>query len=183
LANRRLSALSIPTPARHATLVEPYAIVPAGGPRGVRRNGPAKPLRKVSDLCYDTGSGGDRDPELVLANFKYPSRQQGERSSTSGPITGRRTTARKRLTTCFRRFRPSALWYSAKGEDTFPHQPQDFSNCKIRRCSWCIPDRRAVAHREHHCGDPRLSYPSATLSRQGESTASRLRIRSGPIVS
>lgn len=74
-------------PGTPPTLVEPYAIVPPAARVEFVVTGPRSRSAKFRTLCYDTGSGGDRDPELVLANFKYPSRQQGERSSTSGPIT------------------------------------------------------------------------------------------------
>ncbi len=73
-------------PGTPPTLVEPYAVVPPAGRVEFVVTGPRSRSAKFRTLCYDTGPGGDRDSELVLANLKQSSRQ-GERSSASGPIT------------------------------------------------------------------------------------------------
>ena len=74
-------------PGTPPTLVEPYAVVPPAARVEFVVTGPRSRSAKFRTLCYDTGSGGDRDPELVLANLKHPSHLQGERSSMGGPIT------------------------------------------------------------------------------------------------
>lgn len=74
-------------PGTPPTLVEPYAIVPPAGRAEFVVTGPRSPSAKFRTLCYDTGPGGDRDPELVLANFKQPPHEQNEGPAISGPIT------------------------------------------------------------------------------------------------
>ncbi len=55
-----------------APFTEPYAIVPPAARVEFVVTGPRNPLAKFRTLCYDTGPGGDRDPELVLARLRQP---------------------------------------------------------------------------------------------------------------
>jgi FtsP/CotA-like multicopper oxidase with cupredoxin domain len=64
---------------------EPYAIVPPAARVEFVVTGPRNPLAKFRTLCYDTGPGGDRDPELVLACLKQPRRVPNEMSGM-GPV-------------------------------------------------------------------------------------------------
>ena len=85
-------------PGTPPTLVEPYAVVPPAGRVEFVVTGPRSRTAKFRTLCFDTGSGGDRDPELVLANFRPPSHRQS-RTDTSGAITVGEPLARNVYTT------------------------------------------------------------------------------------
>jgi suppressor of ftsI len=73
-------------PGTPPTLVESYAVVPPAGRVEFVVTGPRSRSAKFRTLCYDTGSGGDRDPELVLANLVPPSRSQNEQARVSAPL-------------------------------------------------------------------------------------------------
>jgi suppressor of ftsI len=74
-------------PGTPRTLVEPYAIVPPAARVEFVVTGPRSRSAKFRTLCYDTGSGGDRDPALVLANLTPPAHSQNERPAMPEPIT------------------------------------------------------------------------------------------------
>jgi suppressor of ftsI len=65
---------------------EPYAVVPPAARVEFVVTGPKNPLARFRTLCYDTGPGGDRDPELVLAHLKQPRHASAERFVASGPL-------------------------------------------------------------------------------------------------
>ncbi len=64
-------------------VTEPYAIVPPAGRVEFVVTGPRSPLAKFRTLCYDTGPGGDRDPELVLARLGQPHHLPAEQTIAS----------------------------------------------------------------------------------------------------
>jgi len=75
-------------PGSPATRKEPYAIIPPAGRAEFVVTGPKSPIAKFRTECYDSGIGGDRDPNLILASIVHPKgHDAGQRSSDPGPLT------------------------------------------------------------------------------------------------
>jgi FtsP/CotA-like multicopper oxidase with cupredoxin domain len=73
-------------PGTPPTLTESSAIVPVAARVEFVVTGPRKPNAKFWTLCYDTGSGGDRDPKLELASILSPKGRSAGRSQTPGSL-------------------------------------------------------------------------------------------------
>jgi suppressor of ftsI len=69
-----------------ATRIEPTAIVPPASRAEFVVTGPQSRLARFRTLCYDTGIGGDRDPNLVLAIIRQPGRPGNAQRVAPGPL-------------------------------------------------------------------------------------------------
>jgi suppressor of ftsI len=73
-------------PGTPPTRIVPYVIVPPAARAEFVVTGPPSRFAKFRTLCYDTGVGGDRDPELVLASLVHPPNSDGRRLPAPVPL-------------------------------------------------------------------------------------------------
>jgi FtsP/CotA-like multicopper oxidase with cupredoxin domain len=67
-------------------ITEPYAIVPPAARVEFVVTGPRSRSAKFRTLCFDSGPGGDRDPQLVLARLEPPRHAPSALSMASGRL-------------------------------------------------------------------------------------------------
>jgi FtsP/CotA-like multicopper oxidase with cupredoxin domain len=65
----------------------PYIIVPPAARAEFVVTGPSHGSTIFRTKCYDTGSGGDRDPDEVLAKIRPPRTHGGTRAAVAKPLT------------------------------------------------------------------------------------------------
>jgi FtsP/CotA-like multicopper oxidase with cupredoxin domain len=68
-------------------LTEPYAIVPPAARVEFVVTTPKSGYANFRSLCYDSGPGGDRDPEVLLAQIEPPAHKKGAVAPPTGPLT------------------------------------------------------------------------------------------------
>jgi suppressor of ftsI len=68
------------------TRTESAAIVPPAARLEFVVTGPRTRSAKFRSLCYDTGPGGDRDPDIVLASFRSPRDRGNRQTDAQGPL-------------------------------------------------------------------------------------------------
>lgn len=73
-------------PGTPATRMESYAIIPPAARAEFIVTGPRSPFAKFRTLCYDTGVGGDRDPEIAFASLVHPKGHVESRFDSTGPL-------------------------------------------------------------------------------------------------
>jgi FtsP/CotA-like multicopper oxidase with cupredoxin domain len=73
-------------PGTPPTLIESSAIIPPAARAEFVVTGPHGRFAKFRTLCYDTGVGGDRDPNLVLADMRQPPNQLRSRLAAQGAL-------------------------------------------------------------------------------------------------
>ncbi len=75
-------------PGNPPTLTVPFVVVPPAARAEFIVTGPQNRSTKFRSLCYDTGSGGDRDPDIELGLIHAPFHHPGSsRPTTSRPLT------------------------------------------------------------------------------------------------
>ena len=74
-------------PGNPPTLTEPYAIVPPAARVEFVVSAPKSGYAKFRSLCYDSGSVGDRDPDIILAQIEPPAQQKDTVAPPSRPLT------------------------------------------------------------------------------------------------
>ena len=72
-------------PGTPPTLTESSVVVPAAARAEFVVTGPQHRFAKFRSLCFDSGSAGDRDPNIELARFERPRHNDGEFNSP-GPL-------------------------------------------------------------------------------------------------